>query len=329
MKKKKKLNLNKIILMILVIILVAIPVFSGSVLDMLLNRYSSYGLICRAMPVFYKIDKNNNDLVVEVSADEHQSDINAPPEISFEALEIEEGISEEIKIELLKTKSQNINLSGDKPKILIYSTHATEAYTPTDKMPYKQTDKWRTDDNDKNIIAVAAALSKELNEKYGICTLHDTTDYEPPVLGTSYTRSIVGMQNYLEKYPSLELFIDIHRDAYESKNKNHRDVAMIGDKPVAKVMFVVGTGEGKTGAGFSKKPNYKENYALALAISENLKTFSKDIARPIRIKDGRYNQHIDGRALLIEIGHNENTLEEALASVPYIAESIAKSAKIN
>ena len=47
------------------------------------------------------------------------------------------------------------------------------------------------------------------------------------------------------------------------------------------------------------------------------------LARPIRVKTGRYNQHISDHCLLVEIGHNCNSLDQALAAVPYLAEALA------
>ena len=126
------------------------------------------------------------------------------------------------------------------------------------------------------------------------------------------------------------MMIDVHRDAYElSDEVTMEDYAKADDavevegKRCARLMFVVGTGQGKTGAGFSVKPNYPVNYALALALTEHMSAKSERLMRPIRVKTGRYNQHMGKRCLLVEVGHNANTLEEALNSIPYLAEAIA------
>lgn len=248
--------------------------------------------------------------------------------IAFEVLRADEDVPEEIKIELLELKAQPIELEKENPSILIYHTHTTEAYNPRGENPYTETDEWRTDDNSMNIVRVGEELARLLREEYGLNVLHDTTDHEPPKLGTAYVRSLETMEKYHEEYPSIDLFIDVHRDAYnlpEGETENDDYVEINGEK-VARAMFVVGTGEGQTGAGFSEKPNYKENYALALSISEQLKEVDSRLARPIRVKTGRYNQHIPGRALLVEVGHNYNSLGEALRLIPYLAEAIAKAA---
>ncbi len=244
--------------------------------------------------------------------------------IQFDALEIDEDVNRGILFELLDSNSEsNIPLSGAEPRILIFHTHTTEAYLST-----MATD-WRTSDELSNIVSIGAKLTKILTEEYGISVIHDTTNHEPPRLGTSYERSINTMEYYRDKYPSISLFIDVHRDSYVLKDNATmadyeavNDVAMVDGKSCARIMFVVGTGEGKTGQGFAIKPDYKTNYALALNITNRLNAINPVLTRPIRVKTGRYNQHI-GDSILIEVGHNANTLEEAMNTLPYLAKAIA------
>ncbi len=287
--------------------------------DRLLSAFfSPGGLVARAMPAAIGMG-------VPVETEEPEQLRVQEQLIRFEVLEVEEDVSEEIRIELLGTQSgSDVNLAGAEPKILIYHTHTTEAYAQTEQDPYVETTEFRSNDTEHNIVRVGEALASVLREKYGISVIHDTTNHEPPRLGTSYERSIKTMEAYHEQYPSIELFIDVHRDAYTLKEGEvNTDYATVDGKRCARLMFVVGTGEGKTGAGFSVKPNYQVNYALALEIYEKLTGKNEKLTRPIRVKTGRYNQHIPGKALLVEVGHNANTLEEALNSIPYLAEAIA------
>ena len=234
----------------------------------------------------------------------------------------------DIRFELLNAPEfNNMDLSGSEPKILIYHTHTTEAYTPTSKYQYKETTKWRTNDQTRSVVAVGDELARILREEYGYSVIHDTTDHEPPKLATSYSRSEQTMMRYREEYPSISLYIDLHRDAYNTKgDANNTDYAVIDGERVARLMFVVGTGEGATGQGFGEMPDFSSNYALAKRITDRLAGFNDRLVRNIRVKTGRYNQHISNQCLLVEVGHNANTLEEALASVKYLAAAIAESA---
>lgn len=209
------------------------------------------------------------------------------------------------------------SLRRDEPTVLIYHTHTTEAYTQTSENQYRECGQWRTHDNTKNVVAVGEALKDILETQYGICVLHDTTDHEPPKLATAYDRSLQTMERYKAQYPSLVLFLDLHRDAYDAAEAP-ADFLTIDGTETARLMFVVGKGE-----KYEDKPYFDADFALAQRISEHLNAIDPKLARPIRQKPGRYNQHVAPFCMLVEVGHNANTLEQALAAMPYLAESIA------
>ena len=249
----------------------------------------------------------------------------ATQEPKVEVVQIDPNISESVKVEILNMENEKlpaIDLSGAAPRVLIYSTHSTEAYTQTEENKYESSSEWRTQDNTKNIIAVGALLAKELHEKYGFAVIHDTTNHEPPDFYTSYNRSLETMEKYKERHPSIDVFIDVHRDSGEND-----DSVEIGGKRVARMMFVVGTGQGVTGVGWEERPQWQRNYQLALDITDELNKIDPALGKPVRVKTGRYNQHMSSRAMLIEVGHNSNTLEEALNAVPHFAKAIAAATK--
>lgn len=127
----------------------------------------------------------------------------------------------------------------------------------------------------------------------------------------------------------MELFIDLHRDSYGRDPEKAADYITVNGKESARIMFVVGTGEGATGAGFDEMPDFQSNFALAKAISEYLSSIHPELARNIRVKVGRYNQHVSSHCLLAEIGHNANTLEQAMNAVEFLAEAIANVADVS
>lgn len=216
----------------------------------------------------------------------------------------------------IQVTKRGLDLRGREPRILIYHTHTTEAYTATPSSPYVQTSSFRTADASKSVIAVGEALAERLRTEYGFCVLHDTTDHEPPSLKTAYTRSEQTMRAYLEEYPSLVLFIDLHRDA----SSDASDYVIVDGRPTARLMCVVGQG-----TNYEDKPDFEGNYALAATLTDALRRVNGKLARDIRIKTGRYNQHVGQLSLLLEVGHNANTLEQALNAVPSLAECLALS----
>ena len=228
-----------------------------------------------------------------------------------------------ITLELAEKKELPPSVWGDEPAILIYHTHATEAYFKTEDCNYEDNGKWRTLENDKNVIAVGNELAEILQDKYGISVIHDITNHEPPKLATAYSRSVKTMEQYREEYPSIVMYIDLHRDSYGNDPKEIADYVTIDGKECARIMFVVGTGKGATGTGYDEMPDFDSNYALAEYITNKLAEVDEDLVRDIRVKTGRYNQHISNKCLLVEVGHNANTLEQALNSMEYLAAAIA------
>lgn len=245
-----------------------------------------------------------------------------PADIAILRVDVDEGVGDGMRIEVLRPRMpETTNLSGDQPRILIYHTHTTEAYTQTDTYKYAESGSWRTHENDKNIVAIGELLATILRDQYGCNVLHDTTNHEPPKLATAYSRSLTTMEKYKQQYPSLTMFIDVHRDA--GKDPAY---VLIDGKRVARMMFVVGTGEGATGTGFKDMPDFESNYALALDITNRLASVDERLMRNIRVKTGRYNQHVSSQCLLVEVGDNANNLEEALNAMPYLARAIVESA---
>jgi len=210
----------------------------------------------------------------------------------------------------------------DLPGILIYHTHTTEAYTWVEGQDYEDQGDWRTPNNDYNIVKVGEMLAEALRER-GFYVVHDTTDHEPPRLGTAYSRSLKTVEEHLATDPNIGLIIDLHRDAYNA-GIDPLTVTVEG-KACARIMAVVGTGEGREDLQFSVKPDWEPNLALAEAVTAELEAVCPKLTRPVRVKVDRYNQHLGDRAMLLEMGCNTNTLEEVLNAVPHLAEAILRA----
>lgn len=278
-----------------------------SLLDIFLRSFFSYKtLLSHEMPFIYGTKYTVNDYESMIEEQEMAPD-EIPQEIQLEIKKIQ------------NEKEPSHTLPAEGYQVLIYHTHTQEAYRQTDNETYVECGRWRTADQTKNIVHVGDVLQKEL-EGYGFGVLHDKTNHEPPELNTSYTRSLATIKKNLKDYKSLRVFIDLHRDA--STNKD--DVVTIDGKRCARIMFVVGMGKSA-----SIKPDWKENYKLAKAISDKLNAIAPNFARDVRIKEIRsYNQYVSDLCMLIEVGHNANTLEEAQNSMPYLAKALSQVIKV-
>ncbi len=235
--------------------------------------------------------------------------------------EHEDAVPEEIHIELAqmdKTYTPPVRVASVL-RALIYHTHTEEAYEQVSADPYKEAGKWRTEDYAHSIVRVGDELSRQLSLR-GFDVLHDKTDHEPPKLGTAYVRSLETLEGYEARGEQFDLYIDLHRDAYSKNWDEPSPTVAIDGKECARVMMLIGNGE-----GFTVKPEWHENYKLAQRLSDELNQIAPGFARPVMVKDGRYNQHVSRQAILIEVGHNKSTLEQCLNSMPYLADALAKT----
>ena len=203
-------------------------------------------------------------------------------------------------------------------RILIYHTHTWEAYTKAESESYETTEKWRTKDNDHNVVAVGRALCAAL-ASLGFEVTHDETAFEPPSLDTSYQRSLSMLERRRGNGEAYDLYIDLHRDAFASASTIQRTVS-IGGERVARFMVLVGRG-----VGYDEKPYYEANQTLAEKITNSLNAQCEHLGRDVKVKTGRFNQHIAPCCVLIECGCNFNTLEEVLCGVPYLARAIEEA----
>ena len=202
-----------------------------------------------------------------------------------------------------------------KPVVLIYHTHATESYLQSEAGSYVETEPGRTENTKYNVVAVGNALKRAL-EARGFTVIHDTTDVEGEDITSAYSRSLAIMQ----KYDNVDLYIDMHRNSSKQKGRSDNTI-LIDNVPYAKLFFVVGTGIGTYDGEYDTLPDWKNNYTFALSLLENIAAKQPDLVKPIRLKVGRFNQHM-GLCLLAEIGTNADTMEAVLNTVPYLADAI-------
>lgn len=210
---------------------------------------------------------------------------------------------------------------ADQPRVLIYHTHTWEAYEITDDARYTPTETWRTKDDQYNMVRVGEEIARELTAR-GFYVVHDKTAFEPPNLSKAYVRSLEMIEKRIDAGETYDYIFDIHRDAYSGLWNGANGVEIDGRR-AAYVMLLVGKGTGATGSGFDERPDWPQNLALAQSITDSMNALAPGISREVKIKTGRFNQHVSTGALLIEVGNNRNTLDEALAACPIIAQAIA------
>lgn len=212
----------------------------------------------------------------------------------------------------------DINMGGDGPKVLITHTHATESYAPEGASVYDITASDRSDNRDKNVVAVGRRM-KAVLEEYGIETIHDEVLHDAPSFNGSYAHSLKTVEEYMEKYPSIQIVFDIHRDSivYDDNTKA-KTVTEINGNQAAQLMFVVGTDENGL-----DNPNWRSNMKAALHFQTAITKKYPKLMRHINLRKERFNGHTSNASMIIEVGTSGNSLNEALFSIELAAECIA------
>ena len=222
-----------------------------------------------------------------------------------------------IDLDALRAAAPALSNQGDGPKVLIYHSHATEAYTMDGTDIYEPSSDYRTLDTNFNMVRVGAEM-KAVFEAAGIEVIHDTTLYDYPSYNDAYKLSVQGVAAQLEAHPSLVLLIDVHRDALvDNDGTIYKAVAGTVDN-CAQVMMVMGTD-----ASGQLHPNWKVNLSLAVEIQDALSQRWATLARPIVLRGSRFNQHLSTGMLLVEVGTHGNTLQEAIPAARLYARTVA------
>ncbi len=211
----------------------------------------------------------------------------------------EEAESEEKVVKLPK-----ITLTSD-PLVIIYHTHSSESYMPFTESNYHRVEEEGT------VRDVGNVLEEELKKK-GINVIHDKTIHDRPSYNESYSRSLTTIKSLKEKYPTAIYIIDLHRDAAASGATEGKYIEIDG-KRVAKFSMVVG----------KSNENYVELYDFAKKVSSKAAGMYSGFGGAIIEKDYNYNEFVSDKALLLEVGNNKNTIEEARACGKYFAEVLA------
>ena len=207
----------------------------------------------------------------------------------------------------------SLTLPEEGPQILILHSHSTEAYTPAGEDVYEASDPGRTLDKGQNVIRVGDELQKALEEA-GFTVLHDTALYDYPSYNGAYGRSRAAAEDWLEQYPGIRVVIDLHRDALGGA----KTLYPIPEGTCAQVMLVLTTGE----SGLYH-PNWRENVKLGLELQAELEAEEPGLARPLLLSPARYNEQLSPGYLLLEVGSDANTLQEALEAARRFASCAA------
>ncbi len=213
------------------------------------------------------------------------------------------------------------DLTVSEPTVLIIHTHATESYTRAPEEDYEESAAFRTLDTGYNMVSIGDRLTQVLTAG-GITVIHDRQLLDHPSYNGSYTRAREVIQEWLKKYPSIQLVLDLHRDASGDLNNQMKTGVTWDGVDYAGMMLVMGTN-----ASGQYHPKWKENLALGLKLQCLLEEQVPGITRPISLRPTRFNQDLTAGSLLIEMGAAGDTREKALHAAEQLGEALLALAR--
>lgn len=218
------------------------------------------------------------------------------------------GLTSNTVVKLKKSETnKKIETKKENPTIYIYNTHQTEEYKPTSYLEYSV---------DPNVLMASYILEEQLSKKgHGVLVEEESVSRLRTTLGLNYagsykvTRSM--MENAKKNNPTLKYYIDLHRDSLT----HDKTTLTVEGKSYAKILFIVGL----------ENSNYQENLDFTNKISDLLNQKVKGLSKGIYKKEGPlvngvYNQDFSNRVILIEVGGNENTIDEVYRSLIVLGE---------
>lgn len=217
-------------------------------------------------------------------------------------------------VEKMLTRNMTLNPKKGKKQILIYHTHGmTEAFSDSEKG--KESD---------SVVGVGDVLAEEL-EKNGYGVYHDKTKYDlingQIDRSKAYNASLSGVSQIMAQNPDIQVTIDLHRD---SVGKNKHTYTIIDGRKTAIAMFFNGMSRNRSGKiDYLYNPNLEANLSFSLQLKCHAMEQYEGFTKPIYLKGYRYNLHVAERALLIELGNENNTVEEAKNAAAPLAKVIA------
>lgn len=217
------------------------------------------------------------------------------------------GNAKQLNVKKLLKKDLSVARDAAGPQILIYHTHSLEGYRDSE-----------SGDLNESVVGVGDYLTKILTERYGYEVLHDRGTYDSD---RDHAYGVAGpaLEKILAEHPTIEVVIDLHRDGV---GEDTYLLTEVNDTVMAPVMFFNGLSYTKSNGALSSlaNPNLSDNLAFSLQMELIAAEYYPNFSRGIYLKGLRYNLHYCPKSLLVEVGAQTNTLQEAMNAMPPLAD---------
>lgn len=219
---------------------------------------------------------------------------------------------EQLNLENLLGRDMSMKGTPEHPQILIYHTHSQEDFV--DSVP---------GDVSTTIVGAGERLAQILHDTYGFNVLHHTGQYDVESRDYAYSNSLPAIEQVLAENPTIEVVIDLHRDAVAEGRKLMVDLK---GRPTAQFMFFNGLSRTRQKGDISylENPYVDDNLAFSFQAQVTCNEYYPGVARRIYLKAYRYNMHLRAKSMLVELGAQTNTVEEIMNACDPLAHVLAK-----
>ena len=173
------------------------------------------------------------------------------------------------------------------------------------------------------VVGVGDYLTKLLTEQYGFSVIHHKGEYDVGDRDHAYSKAGPALEQLLAENPSIEVVIDLHRDGVR---EDTRLVTTMNGTQMAQIMFFNGLSR-TTSTGdidYLYNPNLADNLAFSFQMQLKAAEYYPGFTRRIYLKGYRYNMHYCLKTLLIEVGAQTNTVQEAMNAMVPLADVLNK-----
>ena len=218
----------------------------------------------------------------------------------------------QLNVDALLGKNMQLTHDASTPQILIYHTHSQEGYADSVE-----------GDAGTTVVGVGEYLTKLLTEQYGLSVIHHTGEYDVGDRDHAYSNAAPAVEQLLADNPTIEVVIDLHRDGVR---EDTRLVTEQNGVQMAQIMFFNGLSR-TTSTGdidYLYNPYIADNLAISFQMQLKAAEYYPSLTRRIYLKGYRYNMHYCPKTLLIEVGAQTNTVQEAMNSMVPLADILNK-----
>lgn len=231
------------------------------------------------------------------------------------------GFNLDVKKYLEASLGFDFDNNSEAVQVLIVHTHTSESYLAYDAGFFHEGFYPRSSDSERNMLRVGEAITQSLREN-GIGVVHATEVHDDPKYDGAYGRSRATIEKYLEMYPEIKVVLDIHRDSisYGTDGGKIKPTFTVDGRKAAQIMIM----SGYDPDGYYDFDFWEENLSFALKLQDTAENMYPGMTRPLYFGNFAYNMNINNGSLLIEVGTDVNTLEEAVYSGKLLGNVLAK-----